>query len=240
MSVSFETSLSVLRSHARSRNDHGDVIHVALEAAVTLIRFVLAALAVMALSGCNLVVSKTPLFSAGDTQNAVVPRAGWWVQVDHACVFDGGKPVQRWPSCADRALIRPDAVLGFNAIAGAWETYPFVMIPGRPQMVQHEDRREGWSTYYYYGVEPVARDSAGRMTEALLWIAHCEQSDEQSGVGEKDRKLPPGLIPDGETGNCLAADVNVVRAAVVASRGADSMHLRWVRETRPDDFAKRR
>jgi hypothetical protein len=211
---------------------------------VNLLRIVLTILAAAALSGCDLVVSKTPLISPADTRGAVMPREGWWVLVDDTCRFDARKPVRRWPGCVDSALVRPDptsgfsTVQGFNVERGAWESYPFLMTPGDPQLIQYEDAREGWSVFYYYGLKPVALDGSGRMTEALVWFALCNRPDDDAGAQVKDRKLPPGLSPDGDTGNCIAADVATVRAAVVASQGPDSPRLRWVRDARPEDFAK--
>ena len=209
-------------------------------------RIVSSILAAAALSGCDLVVSKTPLISPADTRGAVMPREGWWVRVDDTCRFDSRKPVRRWPDCVDRALVRSDptssfnAVQGFNVERGVWESYPFLMTPGDPQLIQYEDARDGWSVYYYYGLKPVARGEDGRMTEALVWFALCNQGDADADAGAeaKDRKLPPGLSPDGDTGNCIAADVAAVRAAIVAGQGADSPRLRWVRDARPDDFTK--
>ncbi len=207
-------------------------------------RIVLATLAAAALSGCELVVSKTPLISPADTQGAVIPREGWWVRVDDTCRFDARKPVRKWPRCVDSAFVRPTVSAGFNAVQGlntelgAWESYPFLMTPGDPQLIQYEDRRDGWSVYYYYGLKPVTRDGAGRMTEALIWFALCNRSGDTTGGDAAERRLPPGLSPDGETNDCIAADVATVRAAVVASRGPDDMRLRWVRDMRPGDFVR--
>lgn len=209
-----------------------------------LFRIVLATLVAAALSGCDLVVSKTPLISPADTQGAVMPREGWWVLVDDTCRFDARKPVRRWPDCVDSALVRPGATQGFSAVQGfnverrVWESYPFLMAPGEPQLIQYEDRRDGWSVYYYYGLKPVKQDEGGRMIEALVWLALCNRSDGDAVAAVKDRKLPPGLSPDGDTNDCIAADVAAVRAAVVAGQGADSPRLRWVRDVRPDDFAQ--
>lgn len=208
------------------------------------LRIVLTILAAAALSGCDLVVSKTPLISPADTRGAVMPREGWWVLADDTCRFDARKPVRRWPGCVDSALVRPDpasgfsTVQGFNVERGAWESYPFLMTPGDPQLVQYEDARDGWSVFYYYGLKPVALDGSGRMTEALVWLALCNRPGDDAGAEMKDRKLPPGLSPDGQTDDCVAADFVAVRAAVVASQGPDSPRLRWVRDARPDDFAK--
>jgi hypothetical protein len=212
--------------------------------AVSLFRILLMTLAAAALSGCDLVVSKTPLISPADTRGAVMPREGWWVRVDDTCRFDARKPVRKWPRCLDSALVRPAVTAGFNAVQGfntelgAWESYPFLMTPGDPQLVQYEDRRDGWSVYYYYGLKPVTRDKEGRMTEALIWFAQCNRSDDAIGGEVAEPRLPPGLSPDGETNDCTAADVATVRAAVVASHGPDDMRLRWARDARPDDFAK--
>jgi hypothetical protein len=209
---------------------------------VNLFRIVLAILAAAALSGCELVVSKTPLIALADTQGAVMPREGWWILVDDTCRFDARKPVRRWPGCVDSALVRPGATQGFSAVQGfnvergVWESYPCLMTPGEPQLIQCEDRRDEGSVYYYYGLKPVKQDEGGRMTEAMVWFAQCGQSDEAAEA--KARRASEGLSPDGETGNCIAADAAAVRAAVVASQGADSPHLRWVRDVRPDDFAR--
>lgn len=211
---------------------------------MTSFRFVLAILALAALSGCGLVVSKTPLISPADTVGAVVPREGWWVRVDDTCRFDARKPVWRWPGCVDSALVRPDTASGFTVVQGfnverrAWESYPFLMTPGDPQLIQYEDARDGWSVYYYYGLKPVARDGASRMTEALVWLALCNPAGDDAGDEAKDRELPPGLSLNGDTGDCIAADAATVRKAVEASQRTDSQRLRWVRDLRPDDFAR--
>jgi hypothetical protein len=60
----------------------------------------------LGLSGCNIVVSEDPWFTAADAAPAPVLRDGLWLAAESDCRFDDARPAEQWPDCADAFFVR--------------------------------------------------------------------------------------------------------------------------------------
>jgi hypothetical protein len=70
------------------------------------LRIVALAAILPGLSGCNMVVSEEPWFSAADAAPAPVLRDGLWRSTESDCRFEETKPAEQWPDCADAVFVR--------------------------------------------------------------------------------------------------------------------------------------
>ena len=70
------------------------------------LRVVVLAAILLGLSGCNVVVSEEPWFTAADAAPAPVLRDGLWLSAEPDCRFDEAKPAEQWPDCADATFVR--------------------------------------------------------------------------------------------------------------------------------------
>jgi hypothetical protein len=102
------------------------------------LRLAASAAILLGLSGCNLVVSADPWFTAADATPTPMLRNGLWMSAAPDCRFDQAKPAERWPSCAGAAFVRgeerwsmrwddTDARGGRRRTFAGWESgdYPF-------------------------------------------------------------------------------------------------------------------
>jgi len=60
----------------------------------------------LGLSGCNIVVSKDPWFTAADAAPMPTLRDGLWLSAAPDCRVDEAQPAERWPDCADASFVR--------------------------------------------------------------------------------------------------------------------------------------
>ena len=79
----------------------------------------------LGLSGCNMVHSSKPMFSAADAAGGPVFRDGVWASPEPGCQFDPNTPVEAWPKCANGA-----AHFDMKPVDS------YVTIPGDPAIVQ--------------------------------------------------------------------------------------------------------
>lgn len=70
------------------------------------LRVVAVTVLLFGLSGCNLLVSEEPWFSAADAQPAPSMRDGLWLSATPDCRVDERKPAERWPDCASATFVR--------------------------------------------------------------------------------------------------------------------------------------
>jgi len=70
------------------------------------LRIVALSAILLGLSGCNMVVSAEPWFTAADAAPAPVLRDGLWLSTEPDCRFDDAKPAEQWPDCADSFFVR--------------------------------------------------------------------------------------------------------------------------------------
>jgi hypothetical protein len=214
------------------------------------------ALAAM-LAGCNTVYSEQPLFTRKDSVDAPVLKPGLWlIRSGGDCAFDEALPASKWPECADDR----GTIIGGPAGRPSMGGQPFVLVAGDPILAQVRDRDDhGVARYYFAGVQPQARDAAGRVVAFRWWIARCgpppprpppaapsaatDPAKAPPAADDATRPVPfisgsyvsrtplPGLDVQGD--NCVARDPKVVRAAVTASPswpGAEIESAHWVRD----------
>lgn len=182
-------------------------------------RIVLVIACALALGGCNFVFSKQPLFTEADTRGAPQLRPGLWAKPDEGCPFDSAKPLKDWPGCAGAMLVRPDRL---ENPEGGGKPVPYLIAAGDPPVLQvpfdDDPKRSG---YVYGGIRLTKRDSAGRGTELVSWIAQCGPPPPAPKPGEKRTYVTqqplPGLVVDEAAGMCIASDADAVRRAVKAS-----------------------
>jgi hypothetical protein len=60
----------------------------------------------LGLSGCNVVFSEDPWFTAADATPTPVLRDGLWLSAEPDCRFDEASPAERWPDCAGASFVR--------------------------------------------------------------------------------------------------------------------------------------
>mgnify|MGYP000993104926 CR=1 FL=1 len=198
--------------------------------------FVLAALTL--LGGCNMVVTPTPMFDAGDAAPPDL-RNGLWLAESADCEVDTRKPLRRWPDCAEWMIYR-DGELSFpdgGKTPADDSRVTALLASGTPRIWQLTiTDPDGMQVNFYAGLEPVELDARGRIIRYRYWPALCGPSqatptDREEALSDLVTKAPfPGLTMEG--GGCLPADEAALRNAVAASRSfVDPLdEARWIRE----------
>ena len=205
-------------------------------------RTLLAGLAALGLSGCNMVVSERPWFNAASGPQL---KDGIWAMVDtEDCVVDPAAALPDWPDCARPVLARGGEYLGpasdddelppaQRLDPARWDRIAHVLADGRPQIDQIASKGpvlasgppvdgvdEGKPFYIYTAVQPVALDDAGRITALRRWPVLCGPKPARKAnkpgrsrfVTDKPFK---GLAIKGE--GCTAKDVAALRRAAAGS-----------------------
>lgn len=215
---------------------------------------VASAFTALALAGCNMVVSETPLFTVADAAPTPPLRDGvWGGGVKDGCTFDPAAPVEAWPDCADWFLVRGDTISSFDEETGTWEhaalrggrlsVYKdgrwteeggFLLVGGDPLVGQLGAAKQGEPRpYFYIGLRP-RFDEAGRVVELSAWPVLCGPPPPPAQPGE-----PPALVTrepfPGLTmveNNCTTTSKEVLRAAARASEGLEPQapSARWLRD----------
>jgi hypothetical protein len=90
------------------------------------------------LSACNMVITKTPLFSPADEAGAPPLRPGVWLfQTDADCQVDTAKPLTEWPDCSGGAVVAAGHITGKDSSnPGQMEVTPFTFAAGAPRIAQ--------------------------------------------------------------------------------------------------------
>jgi len=216
-------------------------------------RRILIALGLLLLGGCNMVVTKTPLFAKSDTAGVPQLRPGIWIeQSDKPCDFDPAKPLADWPDCAKGAIVLDGKVGGYNADADGKKTLTttdLVVAGGDPRIVQirmDDLELKGLGDvplgpmYLYMAARPTKTDETGRITAYVAWPILCGSPPPQNaktsagGMRFGTLKPLPGLTMDKDDNNCTTTSQDVVRAAAAASEkwtSPDNLSAEhWVRE----------
>lgn len=218
-----------------------------------------AALALVSLSACNLVVSKEPWFDAASGPQL---KDGLWANLDSpACAVDGTKPIKEWPECAQPMMIRGNTYSGppaggDPASAAArfdpskWQPLSHVLVDGTPQVDQlyieapaaSENAPAAalrGSMYIYLAVKPITRDADGRITETQRWPVMCGQiprnkkTKDGKPVFVTDQPFPGLTVMEG---GCIAKDPAALRNAaaqsesVAQSAGMPLIISRWMND----------
>ena len=203
---------------------------------------VFAALALVSLSACNMVVSEQPWFDAASGPQL---KDGLWANLDTPdCVVDPAKMLAQWPECAQPMMIRGNAYsgppVGTDPAAAAarfdtskWQPVAHVLADGTPQIDQifveppagsdgapaAADRK---AMYLYIAVKPIVRDSAGLITETKRWPVLCGPMPKNP----KDKNGKPNFTTDQPFAGltvveavCIAKDPAALRSAAAQSEG---------------------
>lgn len=198
--------------------------------------FLLAALTL--LGGCNMVVTPTPMFGAGDKAEPDL-RNGVWLADSDDCEVDTRKPTRRWPDCAEWMIYRDGEVFFPDSGKASDDdgSVTALLASGTPRVWQLTvTDAEGMQVNFFAGVEPVDLDSQGRIVRYRYWPALCGPSqagptDEAETASDLVAKAPfPGLAMEG--GGCVPADEAALRNAVAASRALTEplKGARWIRD----------
>ncbi|HEY9217620.1 MAG TPA: hypothetical protein VIO94_06185, partial [Phenylobacterium sp.] len=175
-------------------------------------RPLLAALAALLLSACNLVLSEQPLFTPADEDRSAPLRDGLWVRVKADCPFD---PKAAPPECAQPGEVRngrpidPDSPAEDVVIAGG----PVRVVQIK---VTNKEGKTGPAVVYLYGaLRPLRFDAQGRVVEAQNWIIQCgppppepkPRNGKPPEPGDFLTLTPSeGMRVDRESGACWASD----------------------------------
>ena len=77
-------------------------------------RAALALAALFLLTGCNVVLTKAPLFTAADEAGAPPMKPGVWAFEDADFKFDEHQPIVAWPDCAGGGVVGPGQIAGHD------------------------------------------------------------------------------------------------------------------------------
>ena len=211
------------------------------------------------LTGCNVVLTKAPLFTAADEAGAPPMKAGVWAFEDADCKFDEHTPITAWPDCAGGGVVKPGQISGHDSKEGkdVWQSLPFVLAAGTPRVAQlmFEPTMSGMTPgakpgepqqppYGYAGVKATSQDAAGAITAIAYWVVQCgppppaaKPKDTMKNLGT--RHPLPGMVMKPGDPVCTTTSTKALRGAAKASEAwADKvMHAHWVRVAGPGDVA---
>jgi len=191
--------------------------------------------AALSLGGCNMVVSKKPLFTLADTRDTPVFRAGVWAKDDPACTFDPAAPRADWPECAGSTVVPAGQGVLRDDKGGE-----MLIASGDPLILQIRPVMEGGKIagYLYGAARITAWDDQRRVIGVEAWPVLCGPPPPPGPDGVMrggkpedfvTRKPLPGLKI--EEGNCVATDPKVVRNAARASPAWETpQRNRWIRD----------
>jgi hypothetical protein len=147
----------------------------------TTVKAALAVAAAMALSGCNMVMTDHPMFTAAAGAGAPPIHPGVWRIEKHGCDFDESQPQDKWPLCSDAQ--------GSVGEAPFWQE-----VAGDPVILQARFAPPGGkksdTRYFYIAVRPLKLDADGRVIAMRSWPVRCGPPPP---LKEPDRPLSPAL-----------------------------------------------
>jgi hypothetical protein len=214
------------------------------------------------LGGCNIVVSRTPMFAQADTAGAPAFRPGLWVGEKDDCRFDEAAPADKWPDCAEPVMVAPGEIRGVGAQEQKTST-PYLLAAGDPLVLQAQTdldlsaKAEASASgdgsasaavaadasaprpFVFLGVHPLAFDRQGRITRMEQWPVMCGPPPPEPKAGSSPaqgryvtRDPLPGLTVEGE--DCTPASKAAVINAARQTRAYSQIQTsHWVRDTAP-------
>lgn len=218
-----------------------------------------AAVALVSLSACNMVISDQPWFDAASGPQL---KDGLWANFDSpGCQLEVGTPLTKWPECAQPMMIRGNTYSGppaggDPAQAAArfdpskWQAMSHLLVEGDPQVDQlflevpaSGETAPGAtarkSMYIYLAVKPVARDAEGRITATLRWPVMCgplprnAKGKDGKPIFVTDRPFAGLTVAEGA---CTARDPGALRSAAAQSEsvaqaaGFAIISSRWIND----------
>jgi len=212
-------------------------------------RLVLAIVALALLSGCNVVMTKDPLFTKADEAGAAPMRPGVWdTEPAPDCKVDESKPLTEWPSCASGFVVRGDGTAGSYKMQDGkpvWQSAPFIVAAGDPLVFQAQMTGSLGDAamppvYVYAAVKPTKLDDQGRIVASVSWPVLCGPQPPKDAKGadgnQRSGTLHPfaGLTMDASANDCTTTSQDAVRGAAGASRkftaASDISSSHWVRD----------
>ncbi len=213
------------------------------------------------LGGCNIVVSKVPMFTAADSAGAPALRPGVWLAEKADCHFDEASPLAQWPDCADPLVITPTEVHGVGS--KGQKPAPYLVAAGDPLVLQSQidvdvsagvdvsasgdakatasasGEMKGPPPYAYLAAHPIAFDAKGRVVRMEQWPVMCGPPPPEPKPGQpldKARYVTlrplPGLRIEGQV--CTPDDNAAVLNAARQSRTYGPIQTsHWVRDQAP-------
>ena len=154
------------------------------------------------LCGCNVVVTKSPLFTAADETGAQQLRPGLWRFDSGAdCKVDETRPLADWPQCAGGAVLGGGKAGYYERKSGSpvWTLQPLVVAAGTPRIAQTQivvsgDVKLETNPYGYAGVRPTRLDDQDRIVAIAFWPVQCGPPP-AGGEGITVKPLP-GIVAD--------------------------------------------
>ncbi|HEY4028853.1 MAG TPA: hypothetical protein VGM25_00790 [Caulobacteraceae bacterium] len=124
----------------------------------------LALAAAMTLSGCNMVMTDKPMFTAADGSGAPPLHPGVWRNEKLGCDFDETQAQDKWPLCSD-------------AQAGVGNSPFWQEVSGDPVLLQTPlalpGAKASETKYFYVAVRPLKLDPSGRVVAMKSWPVRC-------------------------------------------------------------------
>ena len=124
-------------------------------------------LALALLTGCNLVITHKPMFTAADGAGAPSLRPGLWrMEIgEDKCQVDESRPLSEWPSCGGGMVVGAGTVSYFDRDGDTpvFKTDPLVLAAGQPILGQVKLSLSGsikltGDAYAYVAVRPTKLD----------------------------------------------------------------------------------
>lgn len=201
------------------------------------------------LGGCNILMTKDPLFTKADETGATPLKPGVWAEAFKPdCQVDVAKPLAEWPSCANGFIVFSDGrVASYESHDGkpVWVETTMVTAAGDPMVAQihlvdHTEGAPPEAAYAYAGMRPTKLDDQGRAIEVTTWPVLCgppppADAKKPNGDARYGTLAPaPGMTMDSDSNDCTTTDPAAARAVAHASEawtGAESFtHDHWVRD----------
>ena len=186
-------------------------------------------LAAIALAGCNIAYSATPMLSAADGGSEPFLKHGLWESLEPC-----DKP-QKAAECrqkSQRFVVTADSWRAAGKVPpgkrDAIPSPPYLAASGQPIVVQFpiEDTPEKHDdiNYLFLGLAPLRRDPDGRITSAEWWIVQCGpppriEAGHAYGLDEREYATRAPLSGMKMVGtNCVPQDRAALLNAAAASR----------------------
>ncbi len=217
-------------------------------------RIALALMALIMLSACNVVVTKTPLLTAADEAGAPSLKPGVWVMEDPDCKFDEHLAMPDWPDCAGGMVFKDGEAISNNRKEGKdrWEHQALILAAGDPRIAQvrfHMDISSGKAAasdqmlYGYAAVRPTKVGPEGRILAVTYWTVDCGPPPPPSKRPEDalkfgTRKPLPGIEMKKGDALCTTSSVAALRGAAKASEAwrDKPLNAHWARPAGPRDL----
>lgn len=202
--------------------------------------------AALALGGCNMISTETPMFDLTDA-GAPALRDGVWLIDDPECVVDDRTPADTWPECADWMLLEGGMMKfpGETGMTGLGnDELPVVLTGGSPRIwqVTLKSPKADKAMTLYLGFEAVEIGDDGKVVRYRSWPGQCGPLPPQPPGGPDNaadlvtRQPFPGLTL-AQDGTCTPRDEAALREGVARSRTLEPGRLkeegRWIRSRWP-------